>query len=57
MSIYSDHKVGALTDEEFKNACARADRIERYFEAHIAREEYLKENDYEEEREDDYDGN
>lgn len=57
MSIYSDYKVGALTEEEFKNACARANRIERYYEAHIIREEYLKANDYDEEREDDYDGN
>lgn len=54
MSIYSDYKAGAMSEEEFKNACARADRIERYYEA---REEYLKANDYDEEREDDYDGN
>lgn len=54
MSIYSDYKAGAMNEEEFKNACARADRIERYYEA---REEYLKANDYDEEREDDYDGN
>lgn len=50
MSIYSDYKAGAMSEE---NACARADRIERYYEA---REEYLKANDYDEERADDYDG-
>ena len=53
MSIYSDHKVGALTDEEYESLCALENRRERYY---IEREEYLRANDYDEERADDYDG-
>ena len=32
MSIYSDHKVGALSDEEFMALCAREDRLDRMYE-------------------------
>jgi len=40
MSIFSDHKVGALTDEEFENACRRMNREDRYYEALEASKEY-----------------
>lgn len=29
MSIYSDYKVGALSDDEFRNMCIRENRRER----------------------------
>ena len=46
MSIYSDHKVGALSDEEFEFLAAREDRMERYWEAKET--EHLYHNDDEE---------
>lgn len=31
MSIYSDYKVGALSDDEFRNMCIRENRQEREY--------------------------
>ena len=44
MSIYSDHKCGAITDQEFRNACARENRKERTImdELEDERKEHLK---------------
>ena len=30
MSIYSDYKVGAISDDEFRNECARINREDRW---------------------------
>lgn len=32
MSIYSDYKVGALSDDEYDNLCAHENRKERYID-------------------------
>ena len=32
MSIYSEHALGYMDDDEFRSACARENRRERYFE-------------------------
>ena len=52
MSIYSDHKVGALTDEEFRFLAERENRRERYYEEREAEREYWSDDD----REEEYDG-
>lgn len=48
MSIFSDCKCGALTEEEFKMECTRMNNQDRYEQEH----EF---DDYDEEREEDYD--
>ena len=35
MSIFSDYKCGALSDDEFKADCIRMNNRERYEEEHI----------------------
>lgn len=45
MSIYSDYKVGALTDEEFKRLAAIEDRRERYYEERETEREYWNDDD------------
>ena len=49
MSIYSDYKVGALSDEEFREECKRINREDR-----IDREEYWKSFENDEEDDDEY---
>ena len=44
MSIYSDHDCNAMTDQEFRNACARENRKERQFEDMQELEEERKEH-------------
>ena len=59
MSIFSDYKVGALSDVEFHNACVEMnaqDRWEREHEYIDDFEKYAEENDDEwENGEEDYD--
>ena len=35
MSIFSDYKVGALTDEEFHNECVKMNMQDRYEQEHM----------------------
>lgn len=42
ISIYSDYKVGALSDEEYHNLCAIENRRERYIDDF---ERYAEEDD------------
>ena len=44
MSIFSDYKVGVLSDEEFYNECARMNNQERYEEQQMEYDDYY-END------------
>lgn len=53
MSIYSDYKARALTDEEFKRLAAIEDRRERYYEEREAEREYWHDDDERDEVEDD----
>ena len=53
MSIYSDHKCGALSDEEFKRLAAIEDRRERYYEEREAEREYWNDDDEVEDYDDD----
>lgn len=46
MSIFSDYKVGALTEDEFRNECARMNREDRW----------EREHEYEEGEEDEHMG-
>ena len=48
MSIFSDYKVGALSDFEFEQACKVMNRIDRWEREH---EEDQMEEDYEEDEE------
>jgi hypothetical protein len=45
MSIFSDYKCGALTDEEFRSACARMDREETWYAEHQYEEDECEEED------------
>ena len=54
MSIYSDYKVGALSDEEFEWLAAREDRMERYWDERASEELYYHDDD-ERDEEDEYD--
>lgn len=45
MSIFSDHACGALSDEEFEQACRRMDREERYYEDHLYDEDEEEEDE------------
>ena len=49
MSIFSDHKVGALSDEEFEMSCVSMDIKDRYDEEHMYDEYDDDELDEEEE--------
>ena len=52
MSYISDYKVGAMTEQEYKNECAmenRRERMERYLEWC---ERYYPDGEFEEESED-----
>ena len=40
MSMYSDHNVGALSDEEFNRLGAIENRRERYNEAHFCQNDF-----------------
>ena len=51
MSIYSDYKCGALSDDEFKSLCRRENEMERY-DLLIEKQEYHTDDDFEEESED-----
>jgi hypothetical protein len=53
MSIYSDHKCGALSDEEFKRLVAIENRRERYYEEKASEELYWNDDDERDEVEDD----
>ena len=53
MSIYSDHRVGALTDEEFEWLAAREKRQEQYWEAKDMEREYWHDDDDNEEIDED----
>ena len=49
MSIYSDYKVGALSDDEFNNLCAIENRKERYiddFERYADEDLVIEGDDY-----------
>lgn len=35
MSIFSDYKAGALTDEEFHNECVKMNTQDRYEQEHM----------------------
>ena len=48
MSIYSDYKVGALSDDEFKFLCKRENEKDRY-DLLIEKQEYYTDDDFEEE--------
>lgn len=50
MSIFSDHECGAMDDDEFRDACRRLNRMERYYE-----ERYYQELEEDEEEEDEGD--
>ena len=50
MSIYSDYKCGALTDEEFKALCIHENEMDRY-DLLIEKQEYYTDDDFEEESE------
>ena len=52
MSIYSDHKCGALSDEEFRQLAAIEDRRERYYEMQDIERELWHDDD---EVDDEYD--
>ena len=49
MSIYSDHKCGALTDEEFSFLAARENALDRWYQEREAEKEYLNDEDIEDE--------
>jgi len=34
MSIFSDHECGAMDDDEFRDACRRLNRMDRYEREH-----------------------
>lgn len=51
MSIYSDYKCGALSDEEFKALCIHENEKERYYDLLIEKQEYYNDDDFEEESE------
>ena len=51
MSIYSDYKVGALSDFEFEQACRVMNRIDRYEREYIDEWERLAEEAEDEEDE------
>lgn len=58
MSIYSDYKVGALTDEQFENECRRENRRERGLSEKTVKRNWKKvidwlDKDVEDELEDD----
>ena len=53
MSIYSDYKVGALSDEEFEWLAARENRRERYYGEKASEELYWHDDDEREEVEED----
>ena len=46
MSIFSDYKVGALSDDEFRSECARMNREERYYEAKEAESMYYTDDEF-----------
>jgi len=47
MSIYSDYKCGAMSDWEYRQACARENRKEREYEQDIfERETYSRSEDH-----------
>ena len=48
MSIYSDHKVGALSDDEFREECARENRIDRAEREYIDDFERLADEEFDE---------
>ena len=56
MSIYSDYKCGALTDEEFKALCIHENEKDRY-DLLIEKQEYYTDDDFEEESEETNDKN
>ena len=45
MSIFSDYRVGALSEFEFEQACRRMNREDRYYEAMQAEQEYYHDDD------------
>jgi len=45
MSIFSDYKHGAMSDEEFDMACVQMNNEERYYEEHMYDEEEEDETD------------
>lgn len=48
MSIYSDHKVGALSDEEFEDLCHRENMKDAYDQAMEFKDEDPEEEDEDE---------
>ena len=47
MSMYSDYECGAMSDQEFRQACARENRKEREYEQDIfKRETYSRSEDH-----------
>ena len=47
MSIFSDHNVGALSDEEFEMACTSMNIEDRYDEEHMYDETEEEDDDEE----------
>ena len=45
MSIFSDHKVGALSDEEFEMSCVSMNIEDRYDEEHMYDEDEEEDDD------------
>ena len=53
MSIFSDYKVGALSDVEFHNACVEMNARDRYEREHIDDWEMYAESEDEDESDND----
>lgn len=56
MSIFSDYKVGALTDEQYYNACVTMNLQDSYEQEHMYddKEEGDDEDDYDDDDEEDH---
>ena len=50
MSIFSDYECGAMDDDEFRDACRRLNRMDRYEREHEF-DEVMEEDEEEEETE------
>ena len=45
MSYYSDWRVGALSDDEYRYFCNRENRMDRYYEILDMQKEYYNDDD------------